>query len=212
MTLVEKLKQYARSPIANYAKLLQQYRFEETSFHIFYEGDDDKSFYTNYIVDYLKDEYKIFYYNCNNKNGVIENYSKVNWHKYTKERILFFVDKDHSDYLKHNISTDTNIFITKYYSIENYIVNENILGRIITELLCVDDEDIIKSIHKSFLDQLNRFADYMLIITSWILYHRINNNKPNLNNINLSDVFIFSKDLMIKRNTKPKNKKLISRY
>lgn len=209
MTLVEKLKIHARSPIANYTKLLQNYKFEETSFHIFYEGDDDKSFYTNYIENYLKNEHKVFYYNCKNKDGVYNNYAKINWTKYIKSRVLFFVDKDHSDFIKERRLVESNIFVTKYYSIENYIVNENILNRILTELLNIEDSETVDQILNSFAVQLQIFVQQMLIITSWILYHRLQNNKPNLNNINLSDIFHIKPDLRIKRKALPKNKKLI---
>jgi hypothetical protein len=210
MTLVDKLKTYSSSPVANFTKLLQYYKFEENTFHIFYEGDDDKSFYTNYIEEYLKDDYKIYYYNCKNKNGVYENYCKINWSKYTRERILFFVDKDHSEYIKESYTKGSNIFVTKYYSIENYLVNENIIRRIITDLLNIEDEETIQSIVVTFSFQLQKFVQQILIITSWVLYHRMHKNKPNLDNINLSDIFYFSSSLEIKRHPLPKKKKLIA--
>lgn len=205
MSFLTELKDAAKSSSASHISILQQYKKKEKSIHLFFEGKDDPSFYTNYIENRIEKDCKVFFYNCKNKKGVYENYKKLDWRTYKKYRVLFFVDKDHDDLLRIKLPVDNNIFVTKYYSIENYLVNNQILRRILRELIGITDENSIRRIVRSFEKELLKYSNKMIIVTSWILLHRKLKTNPNLNNINISHLFKFE-GLEIKRIKKPQSK------
>jgi hypothetical protein len=102
---------------------LQQYKSTDNSIHIFHEGKDDPSFYSNYLERGRLKRQRVYYYLFNNKKGVYFHYEKINWLKFKKNRLLFFVDKDLDDILEIKYPHDQNIFVTKYYTIENYLIS-----------------------------------------------------------------------------------------
>lgn len=202
MELLSFLKIAAKSDTATYTKFLQQYSNQGNTIHIFHEGKDDPSFYANYIYSFVKKKQKVYFHQSSNKNGVYENYKKINWASYSKKRILFLVDKDFSDILKIKYPIDSNIFVTKYYSIENYLVTKSMFSRCLRELVGVSDEVINRKISRIFNDTLKEFYKASLLLTAYILLHKNRNNKINLSNISLADVFEVTKDFKVKRKAK----------
>lgn len=200
----------ANQPMTSYLTFMQQYKKGESSLHIFYEGDDDPSFYTNFIETFLGNKPKLFYYNCKNKKGVSDTYVKINWQTYKKKRALFFVDKDHEDLINAPSIKDINFFITKYYSIENYLVNETILHRTLRELISINDQDMILQISSKFELQLQKFIELIDVITSWILYHKKKGLEVKLLKVKMQQIFYFNDNLEIKRYKKPQSKKILN--
>lgn len=210
MNFLEKLKNAASSPSSVYIRFLQQYRKGDKSLHLFYEGNDDPSFYTNFIVNLLGNEYRLYFYNCKNKEGVYSNHSMIDWRIYKKNRALFFVDKDHADILGIKYVKSINIFVTKFYSIENYLVSEIVLERILRELISIDADNLIDQVKEKFKVQHERYSNFMLLATSWIIYHRQLRSNLNLNNINLNHLFYFDENSEVQRITKPLSKKILA--
>ncbi|PKB00411.1 uncharacterized protein DUF4435 [Flavobacteriaceae bacterium MAR_2009_75] len=208
MSFLQSLKNAAASPITLYIRFLQEYKNTDKALHLFMEGNDDPSFYTNFITNIAGKKYKLYFYNSKNKNGVYDNYDKIDWSTFNKNKALFFVDKDYSDILQLQYKTDENIFVTKYYSIENYLVTSKILKRILIDLIHITDTITIKRITKTFKEQYKVFCNQMFIITSWIIFHRKKNNNIPLSNLNLSHIFSFDQNLEIISTKKPQGQKL----
>jgi hypothetical protein len=207
MEFLAYLKSAAKSNSSVRTKFLQQYNNNDKALHVFYEGNDDPSFYSNYFE---KKDTKIFYYQAENKKGVYEIHSKINWSSYNKKRALFFVDKDFSDILNELYSSDTNIFVTKYYSIENYLVCKPIFIRICRDLLHIDDELFITNCYKDFEKKLNQFSVDIIPLIAWIIYHRSISSKLNLSNFKLSDIFSIDNDLNVIKRKNCRGKKIQS--
>jgi hypothetical protein len=199
MSFLDTLVEAAEIPEAAYIKYLQQYKFEEDGVHIFLEGVDDQSFYTNYIETLLPEEQEIFYYICDGKDNVYQNYSDINWSKFNKSRTLFFTDKDFDDILNISRSIDDNIFVTKYYSIENYLVKDDVLVRFLKEVCSIRDIATIDEIVNTFKEQLNVFSELMISISAWLIYVREEGFDTNFNNIDISNLFEISNDFQIKK-------------
>lgn len=210
MSFLQSLKDASTSPIASYIRFLQEYKRTDKALHLFIEGNDDPSFYTNFIKNIAGKKYELYFYNSKNKKGVYENYNKINWDIYHKNKVLFFVDKDYSDILELSYVSDENIFVTKFYSIENYLVNVKILRRILIDLLHITDTSTINDIIKTFKTEHKVFCKQMHILSSWIIYHRSKNNNIPLSKVNLSHVFSFDQDLKINRQCKPQGIKLLT--
>lgn len=189
MNLLDYLRKAAKSETTVYTTFLQQYNKYDNSIHVFHEGKDDPSFYGNFIQTKIKKTQKIFYYQAKNKDKVYENYTKLNWSSYSKKRILFFVDKDFSDILKLTYPIDSNIFVTSFYSIENYLVDKYLFSRSLRDLLGLDNDKVNNAVTKQFQIGLKTFYETSLILTAYILYHRQRNNPLNLQDITIGDVF-----------------------
>ncbi|WPY97639.1 DUF4435 domain-containing protein [Christiangramia sp. OXR-203] len=208
-SFLKKLKEAGDSSQTLFLRLLQEYKLSEKSLHLFIEGNDDPAFYTNYISNLAGNNFQIYFYNSKNKSGVYSNYNQISWKSYNKNRVLFFVDKDYSDILKLRYPIDQNIFVTKYYSIENYLVNDQIVRRILTDLVHITDPSIINNIIKKFHQEHKSFCEYMVLLSAWIIYHRKNGTNINLGNISLSHIFQFNAKLEIVKLNSPQGKKLL---
>jgi hypothetical protein len=209
MSFLENLKEAGKSTTTIYLRFLQQYKDSEKSLHLFIEGNDDPSFYTNLISNISNNEFQIHYYNSKNKEGVYSSYDKINWSKFNKNKVLFFVDKDYSDILNLTYKNDENIFVTKYYSIENYLITDHMVRRVLIELLHITEPSTLNEIVEHFKKQHQSFCEKMMIISSWIIFHRLEKSNISLNDINLSHIFSFDENLSLQKNSKPLGKKLI---
>lgn len=204
MSFLDILDQYEQAPESNFIKFLQQYKFQGKTLHFFFEGPDDQSFYVNFIQQIFPVEYRFFYYLCHGKEQVFTNHQEIDWTKYNKSRVLFFTDKDVDDLAAKQYPKDSNIFETKYYSMENYLVNEDILERFLREICKLDQEDLIDRLKEQFNRQLEVFAHLILSISAWIVYHRKHQHKMNLGNVDLSNLFTINNDFEISKKIDPK--------
>lgn len=195
MEFLNYLKESTKSAVVTRTKFMQQYRPKDNSIHIFYEGKDDPSFYSNFIEPYKRKYQRIYYYNAHNKTGVYLNHSKLDWSQYEKNRILFFVDKDLSDLLNESFTTDRNIFVTRFYSIENYLVSKTLCARCLRELMGIEDDKLIYKITKEFSHCLYLYHNEIRPIMAMILYYRSIHEPLNLNNLDLSKLFSFKKGI-----------------
>lgn len=76
------------------------------------------------------------------------------------DSIYFVVDKDFDD-LKGNEETE-NIFCTDKYSVENYLVSEDILKSVlIDEFECIGEDKVVDNIISDFGGQLFKFSEIM---------------------------------------------------
>lgn len=202
MNLLDYLRKAAKSETTVYTTFLQQYSKNDNSIHVFHEGKDDPSFYGNMIQNKIKKTQKIFYYQAKNKDKVYENYKKINWSSYAKKRILFFVDKDFADILKISYPVDINIFVTSYYSIENYLVDRHLFSRSLRDLIGLDNDKVNNAITKQFQVGLKTFYEASLTLTAYILYHREKKNCLNLHDVTISDVFKIDSGFMVTKRPK----------
>jgi len=208
MTYIDTIKEAAKTPLTVNLLFKQRYKKNSKEIHIFYEGQDDPSFYTNFLNQKLNNEFQVFHYRCGNKDKVYDNYKKMDWTVLNKNRVLFFVDKDFSEILNLIYPVDENIFVTKYYSIENYLVNVDIFHRILRELLHINNDEVIIQLTAKFIEQHLIFCNLMHLITAWILYHRRKKSDFNLNNLSLKPIFSINDKLNIYKKNKINNQKL----
>lgn len=194
MSFLSKLNAAIQNPVSNHIKFLTQYKKNEKSLHLFFEGEGDFSFYTGFVQQ-LAPTYKLYYYLCEGKKNVFECYNSIQWSFYLKNRCLFFTDKDYDDFVGKVWHSDENIYETKYYSIENYVVVNTVLERFLREICHIHDDGLISEILAKFEVQLSVFVNSLQLLSAWIIYHRKINSKLNLNNIDLADIFCFNDEL-----------------
>ena len=142
-------------------------RFKKNSKTIygFVEGNDDPCFYRGFIENSIPDGWNVEVWASGGKDKVFEIYSTFDWRSFQKNQILFFIDRDLSEFTNKSMPNKNNIFTTDKYSIENDIVNSNTCDRIIREIcgftkLKYDDSDKIKDL---FNEQLELFQKALVL-------------------------------------------------
>ena len=147
----------------------------------------------------------LFSYQCGGKANIYDTYQKV-INVPSHGVALFFVDKDFSDILHETYPIAENIYVTDFYSIENYLVSEDMLTRIWNELFHFPKAMIsIKSTQSKFRLELEHFYNVFLPLMAWIISLRRSGLKPNLNNINLSNIFFINDDLSLEKRGEASN-------
>jgi len=163
--------------------------------HCFYEGREDEIFYRNFISP--RTEARLIGYICGNKDEVYSVFSFVARHPGC-DQSLFFVDKDLSDLLREKRPAHARFFVTAYYSIENYLVQQDVLGRFCRDFIqcrgVVCDHD---KACEEFGEGLRKFYDLILPIMAWVLVVRRRGQRPNLRNVELKSLFRFDEHLHI---------------
>jgi len=190
------LRSERESAAAAYHLFLLDYPKAPEGIFAFFEGRDDSSFYAGFILRVIQESRPYFSYCCGNKAGVLKAHEKIQARGRTAIIAIFFVDKDHSDLLGETQPHSNNIYVTDYYSIENYLVTEAMVRRMFIDLLSFpqSSQDLDELISR-FSVSLQSFYDLMIPIMAWILYLRRRQIYPNLSNIKLSRIFRLEDDL-----------------
>lgn len=195
MTHLDLLRQSKTSKATAFFLFLTAYLKTENHIHVFFEGNDDASFYLNFIQRFIKESDGLEVYKCGTKKAVYDTYDLVMQRAKSDAKVLFFVDKDFSDILNEQWLEASNIFVTEHYSIENYLVDEQVLVRVWHDLLHSPfDREELGTIIQLFNDKLAEFHIFMLPITAFILASKQSGNRPNLGNIKVSQLCTIDDD------------------
>ncbi|CAG9273624.1 DUF4435 domain-containing protein [Burkholderia cepacia] len=159
----------------------------------FYEGEEDASFYAMHIINRATQRDLVSFI-CNGRAEVLKANELVLQDGRATDRALFFVDKDHTDILNPDQPPHpANVFQTRSYSIENYLVSDEVFRQF-----------WVQRLHLSILDpRLNQYLErfrairknYFMrsrILMAIVLFGRgIDGRLPvklNLNNVQLDKV------------------------
>lgn len=115
INIVEEAKQESESKLVAYAEFILDFKKNNNHIYCFYEGIDDRSFYSIRVQLSVSNEKEIFHYNCYGKTNVIDLQKLLSINKiYSESSLVYFVDKDFD-----KNDCDHRIYITPTYSIEN---------------------------------------------------------------------------------------------
>lgn len=129
-------------PIAVVFKIIQEKSKEKKCFCI-YEWQDSDYYYP--IIDTINNnKYELVNYYWESKKSVISIYNLLKSYKININKLLF-IDKDFDDNSKINTK---DIYITKWYSIENYYTSESTFKKICKNNLYCDDKKLITNFNK----------------------------------------------------------------
>ncbi|WP_353146345.1 DUF4435 domain-containing protein [Chryseobacterium sp.] len=180
-------------PKARYFTLKQNYMPTTKDVHVFTEDGDDYEFYRT-AINQVFIGYKPFKYFMKGKTNLIELYQLIDWTRYRKSKLLFFADKDYDDILEISQIKQSNFFYTKYYSIENYLVTEEVFS-IILDRYYVNEltDDLENKLLKLFRDSYEQFAIKLRTLTWFILIDRLVSKRAVLEELKLSLLIHFDK-------------------
>ncbi len=167
-----------------------------TSLHVFVEGHSDPSFYRSFLSEYCRGLGTPKFYKCGGKRQVYAAREKVR----TRDNppaasksivILYLVDKDLSDFLSQEYPVVDDVFVTKFYSIENYLVCDDILEVIWTDIVHFYSDEVseFSDFCNEFSIQLKVFYRYMRTIMTWAIHHKRRGAVVNFDLIKMGELF-----------------------
>jgi hypothetical protein len=174
-------------------KIKQSYSASPTSKKVFFvvEGKDDIPFYATKADDYIPNGWKLIIVPAQNRKKAVETYRQLDWARYKKSRILFFIDRDLSDYTGEDTPIDFNIYITEKYAIENELCTEQTYIKAIRyycDLNDIDDNDenALLNFFQQCWNDFSRIADPIM---AQILYWKTNAIASNYSNFKMQNIF-----------------------
>ncbi len=170
-----------------------------TMVHIFVEGYNDTSFYRNFIKTHaLQCKREYTFYRCGDKSGVYDAHKLVR-NTNLRATSVFFVDKDFSDILDEKWEKSSNIYITDYHSIENYLVTKEMFSHMWIDFFHFTKGTVTfnKLYPEKFQTELERFYQLILPIIAWYIHLKRNGKHPNIKNVHFSNLFRFKDDLTL---------------
>lgn len=189
MSYVERLRNYRSSRTATVHKFLTNYDPNSERVYAFVEGDADEAFYRTQIQKYVLEQKLIYTYNCEGKAGVANAYKDVIGRYPHCERVLFFLDKDVDDIVGIQWPNDPRIFVTEYYSIENYVVSREALIRYFKDYVKIRKVEVdIDQVLNQFDADLAHFHKLMLPVMAWIVIMRRSGSRVNLQDVDLGQL------------------------
>jgi len=192
MSYLDKLLELSDVEEGALLEFFLQYKFDNNAMHYFFEGYEDPSFYNNTISNYLR--YESHTYNGRGKYKLYSIHNDINWDKFDKNRVLLFTDRDYTELLGENLLEDINIYVTDYYSIENHLVCEEIVEKILKEIFHLTNTEQINEICKKFNEQYNSFFKGSLYVAAWIIFMRRSGIKIHLEDLDFGNLFDISVD------------------
>lgn len=193
MTFIDTLRNARTSRVAVLHEFWSQHNPSQARVHAFFEGHDDVAFFSYFIERKLPKNTRLYVYRCEGKARVYEAFAQITSKLPAIRSVLFFVDKDLDDILGTAWPTDPRVFVTDVYSVENYMVTVEVLQRLLRDAVKLKDVAFDHEVLvEQFSRQLLRFHRQMLVPMAWILVARRTRAKPNLQNVDLSQLFLVS--------------------
>lgn len=168
-----------------------RYKRNDKTIYGFVEGKEDPSYYRGFIENNIPEDWLVELWPTGGQDFVLEIFSKLDWRKYKKKHILFFIDRDLSDLLDQNLPSSENIYITDDYSIENSIVSDSTCNRVLREICGLKDlkHNDYNAIIEVFNDQLERFKLELIPVMASILLWQKSNIRACYNDIQMRHLF-----------------------
>lgn len=179
------------SRIASYHEFLARFSKTKKVIYGFVEGKEDPCFYRGFIEHFIPEDWEVELWAAGSRNLVLRIHQDIDWRRFPKKRICFFIDRDLSEMIPERLPSDNNIYVTDKYSIENSIVSRRTCYRILTEVFGFSNisHESIDKICDKFEIQFEKFLIAMIPIMAQILYWRRSAVNANLNNINIGKIF-----------------------
>lgn len=189
-SFLDALKAAPKSSQAKLNTFLLSFQPQGKAIAIFLEGRDDPSFIRVNVQRFAEQKgLSVETIILGNKKEVLNAYDYLEKRFPNHPKIMFFVDKDHDDLIGENRGTKTEqgLFVTQYYSLENYLVSETAIAAILTDFWGWDSSNKAIAIACQKFDQFQQdYPQVFLPLMAWLLATRRLGEKPNINNIQIS--------------------------
>ena len=191
MSMLEIHAEALRSGSDAYHVFLQRYSKNSRLVYGVVEGYDDSSFYRPFVEALLPDDWEVCIINAKSKDNVYALHKDMDWRRFRKQRICFFVDRDLSDLIPEFRPVDYNIYVSRWYSIENELATPYAIRRLLTELSGFDAASVedLDNLVTKFTQQSSIFYTHLIEVMTWALAARRSRAPANLNNVEMRRIF-----------------------
>lgn len=175
------------------------YKQNKKCIHGFLEGTTDEGLYKPYLRRHLQPHgFDFKPWVVDGKPGVQKHFRSISWENYDLGTVLFFVDRDFTDFRDDkdmkDFASDPSVYVTDGHSIENSVVSRAACEFALRRLFDLEGplEEDLNSILDNFSSQLQIFDGYMTaIMAPLIVGHKMKLN-PVLKRVKLQTFFCFS--------------------
>jgi hypothetical protein len=176
---------------ASYHVFLQKYKRDAKVIYCVVEGFEDSCFYRPYLESVLPLDWDVTWINAGNKNNVYRTHKRIDFRRFPKKQINFFVDQDLATIIPEERLAASNIYVTRKYSIENELASKASVVRLLVELggFGTADETDLEKLSLLFETEFYKFCHENLSVMSWALASRRTSAIANLNNVRMKDLF-----------------------
>lgn len=175
---------------AAWLQTVTQYTPDQGVVFVFTEGRDD--IYYVGRMELLQPKLRIVPINCRGKKHVMSALRRVRPMVRPEWRAVFYVDRDLDSMVPHSepLITDTFLFVTTPYSIENYVIRPEAPKVIWHQLFGLEHSDRFVQFRESFNVSLGGYLRRLRRIMAWILVARRKNpgGKITLKDFKLDEV------------------------
>ena len=177
-----------------YHEFLLCYKAADQIVYGIVEGRQDPCFYRGIIENVLPVGWEVRLIKAGSKSKVQRVFVDIDWTRFAKKRICFFVDRDLSEFLGGEKHVGDNLYLTDNYSIESEIVNPRTFERTLEEVYGVTDMTPAESeaIRKLFDDNRSLFCEEMCSVMAQIILWRRAGADVCLDNIEPKEFFTFN--------------------
>lgn len=201
MSFLQNLLDAAASEQAQFNIFLTEYGPNATHVFAFVEGRDDSSFYRRHIDSRKPGFLSTRFYRMGNKKGVLEAFAGFTTRYREDSRVLFFVDRDHSDFCEElpKCPVAPTLYVTDCYSVENFLATEEGVRNAASDLFAFDESQT-EVLAAEFNQVFAAFEVAMRPLMAWCIAVRRQfsirekDKGPQLDNIELRDFVQFSAD------------------
>lgn len=179
------LENEARTAVAAVHQFMESpYRYDHV--HLFVEGDHDGNYYAQHIRTLTN--LPVHHYICGGKKEVVVA-NEILKESRTSEKLFFFVDRDHQDYVPGQ-PIPADVYVTDFYSFESNLVNADYVSRFLSERNNLPASNALHQTLVKAFDTIERsFCVAARPLIATILAVRSRNGKLNLNNLSLDKSF-----------------------
>jgi hypothetical protein len=199
MSFADELVEAGASVPAVLHEFLLQHDPKEERIHAFCEGYEDPSFYRP-EVEKTAGNRRTFFYRCHGKWKLFALFDQITARVGDYPHTLFFVDKDLSDLIPETYPSDSRIYVTDYYSIENYLACEEVIRQVCSDFVILKNCSLPKErVVERFVEELPKFQRLVTPIMAWTICVRRKGLPVALQNLKLEEMFAFDAELRIRR-------------
>jgi uncharacterized protein DUF4435 len=199
MSFADELREAGASVPAVLHEFLLQHDPKEERVHAFCEGYEDPAFYRPRVEKFAGNR-RTFFYRCRGKWKLFDLFAQITARVGTYRHTLYFVDKDLSDLIPEVYPRDDRIYVTDYYSIENYLASREVVGRVCSDFVVLKNCSLPKEkVVERFVTELSKFQHLATPIMAWTICVRRRGLPVALQNLKLTEIFLFDSDLRIRR-------------
>lgn len=180
MNPIELLELTQVTPTVAFHKFVLLSRGKSNDFFCFFEGKDSQ-YYSSRIKQIVQRSYHPI--SCGNKKAVLQTYNLFkSSDDYKSYRKAFFIDKDFDESI-----TDSNVYETPCYSVENFYVNEYTISEVLkNEFLLTEADEEFRIALSLFRKENEVFNRETLLFNSWYSALKAKKRKEKLESTNVS--------------------------